>query len=96
MTLKQGQGHQNWYDLIDPKQGYNHAKFAEHTFNIITSSKILSNQEACQLSPVSMYRSFFKKRKKKWIIHHLPDVLNNLIKVQTQSDRNIQFSVKAV
>ena len=27
VTLKQGQGHQTWYELVDPKQGYNHAKF---------------------------------------------------------------------
>ena len=26
VTLKQSQGHQTWYDLADPKQGYNHAK----------------------------------------------------------------------
>ena len=29
MTLKQGQGHQPWYILVDPKQCYNHAKFEE-------------------------------------------------------------------
>ena len=27
VTLKQGQGHQTWYHLADPKQGYNNAKF---------------------------------------------------------------------
>ena len=27
VTLKQGQGHQTWYILVDPKQGYNNAKF---------------------------------------------------------------------
>ena len=27
VTLKQGQGHQTWYRLVDPKQGYNNAKF---------------------------------------------------------------------
>ena len=26
MTLKQGHGHQTWYELVDPKQGYNNAK----------------------------------------------------------------------
>ena len=27
VTLKQGQGHKTLYDLVDPKQGYNQAKF---------------------------------------------------------------------
>ena len=27
MTLKLGQDHQTWYDLLDPKQGFDHAKF---------------------------------------------------------------------
>ena len=27
MTLKQYQGHQTWYKLVDPKQGYNNVKF---------------------------------------------------------------------
>ena len=27
VTLKYGQGHQTWYELVDPKQGYNYAKF---------------------------------------------------------------------
>ena len=27
VTLKQGQSQQTWYDLVDPKQGYNNAKF---------------------------------------------------------------------
>ena len=26
VTLKQGQGHKTWY-MVDPKQGYNKAKF---------------------------------------------------------------------
>ena len=27
VALKQGQGHQTWYDNVAPKQGYNHAEF---------------------------------------------------------------------
>ena len=33
VTLKQGQGHQAWNELVDPKQGYNHAKFERPPFN---------------------------------------------------------------
>ena len=29
VTLKQGQGHQTWCALVDPKQGYNNAKFEQ-------------------------------------------------------------------
>ena len=31
VTLKQDQGHQTWYELEDPKQGYNNAKFEKNT-----------------------------------------------------------------
>ena len=27
VTLKQGQGHQTWNELLDPKQGHNYVKF---------------------------------------------------------------------
>ena len=29
MTLKQGQVHQTWYALVEPKQGYDNEKFAK-------------------------------------------------------------------
>ena len=32
-TLKWGQGHQTWYEFLDPKQGYNHAKFERSPLN---------------------------------------------------------------
>ena len=34
-SLKQGQGHQTWYKLVDPKQGYNNAKFEKSRLNSI-------------------------------------------------------------
>ena len=33
MTIKQGQGLQTWYELVDPKQGYNNAKFEKPHLN---------------------------------------------------------------
>ena len=36
VTLKQGQGHQTWYKLVDPKQGYNNAKFGKPRFNTVS------------------------------------------------------------
>ena len=35
MILKQGQGHQTWYELVDPKQGYNYAKFEKPHMNTV-------------------------------------------------------------
>ena len=35
MTLKQGQGHQTWYELVDPKQGSNTAKFEKPCLNSV-------------------------------------------------------------
>ena len=32
LTFTPGHGHQTWYELADPKQGYNHAKY-EHLPN---------------------------------------------------------------
>ena len=33
MTLKQSQGHQTYNENVNPKQGYNHAKFEGSCFN---------------------------------------------------------------
>ena len=35
MTLKYGRGNQTWYELVDPKQGYNYAKFEKPPFNSV-------------------------------------------------------------
>lgn len=29
LTLKQGQGHSTWYEMVDPKQAINHLKLME-------------------------------------------------------------------
>ena len=60
VILKQDQDHQTWYDLIEPKQGYNHAKFERPPLNSIRKKMmltVLSNQETCQLSPLNMCAS---------------------------------------
>ena len=33
VTLKQDQGHKTWYELEDPQQGYNNAKFEKPRWN---------------------------------------------------------------
>ena len=35
VTLEQGQGHQTWYELVDPKQGYDYAKFEKPCMNSV-------------------------------------------------------------
>ena len=59
MTLKQGHGNQTWYELVDPKQGYNNAKL-KNTGTVSAekpTTKFLSNQETRQLSPLNVFES---------------------------------------
>ena len=60
VTLKQSQGHKTWNDIVDHKQGHNHAKFDDalivsekHT----TAKKKNSNKEICQLSLLNMCKN---------------------------------------
>ena len=39
LTLKQGQGHQTWYVLVDAQQGYNHANFEKPRLNSVHEKK---------------------------------------------------------
>ena len=55
VTLKQDRGNQTWYELADPKQVYDNAKFEKPCLNSVskkkTTIKFLSNQETHQLPP---------------------------------------------
>ena len=44
MPLKQRQGHQTYNDNIDPKQGYNHAKFERSCFDGVLERKQTNKQ----------------------------------------------------
>ena len=35
VNLKQGQGHQTWYELEDPEQGYNNTKIEKTSLNSV-------------------------------------------------------------
>ena len=80
VTLKQGQGHQFWYELPAAEQGYtyNHAQFERPPLNSVIQKvnvkSFLSNQKPCQLS-----LKYVKKKgeKTQWCIHCLLDLLNN-------------------
>ena len=49
VTLKQGHGHQTWYELLDPKQGYYCAQF-ERPKTVSAKKPILSNQKTSIIS----------------------------------------------
>ena len=67
VTLKQSQGHQTLNDNVDPKQGYNHAKFERSCFiNIVREKAKIQEEEICQLSPLNMCDN-----QKQWYIHDL-------------------------
>ena len=34
VTLKLGQGHQTWYELVDPKQAYNNTNFENLAWSV--------------------------------------------------------------
>ena len=55
VTLKQGQGHPTWYELLDLKQGHNHAKFVKPCLNHVHKKATITvfvKQETRQLSEV--------------------------------------------
>ena len=77
VTLKQAQGHQVRYEVVDPKQGYNHA-VSETSLNVHEKKQhYVFYQQTCQLSPLNMC-----KRPKQWYIHDLFGVLNNPTRLQ--------------
>ena len=48
------QGHQSWYELVDPKQGSNHTKFERSCFKCPTILIFFFFQiSKCQISPLS-------------------------------------------
>ena len=86
VTLKQGESHQTKNDNVDPKQGYNYAKFERSCFNGVREKHniifFVSNQEICKLSPLDM--CYHQKR---WYIYELLEILNNPMKCQLNQIR---------
>ena len=72
MTLKQGQHRQTWYELLDQKQGYNHAKFERpplqsHSVLQNPNVKVLVKSENTSI----IYLEYVQKLKIVICIHHL-------------------------
>ena len=62
VTLKQGQGHQTWYELVDPKQGCNNGKFEKPHLKLNSvqekaNDKVFVKSETCQLSLLNIFES---------------------------------------
>ena len=61
VTLKQGQGHQTWFELVDSKQGCYNTNFEKSRLNSVPQKKsqkhFSSNQETGKLSPLHMHES---------------------------------------
>ena len=82
--MKHGHGYQTWYELVDPKQGYNGAMFEKLHLDSVREKaydNVLSNQETCQLYPFNLFESQIQ-----WYIHAL-SVLNNPTKFQLNRTR---------
>ena len=76
--LKKGQGHQAWYELADPKQGYNNAKFEKLRLNSVREKPmIIFLVRSGNMSMIFLEMCKRKKKKRRSYIHHLLDVLNN-------------------
>ena len=61
MTLKQGQGHQTWDELLDPEQDYNHAEFERPPLNSVRQKAnikvYVKSEKKRQLYPLNMCKS---------------------------------------
>ena len=58
--MKQGQGHQTWYDLVDPKEGYNNANFEKPRLNGVhekVNNKDFVKSENISFLPINMFES---------------------------------------
>ena len=68
VTLKQRQGHQNYNDNVDSKQGYNHAKFERPCFNGVWGKAIVFHRgNTSIISPECVQQQKNTQAKKKSI-----------------------------
>ena len=66
MTLEKGLGHQTWYNLVDPKQGYNYTNVERFPLdNVREKVSIKVFVELEKISYLPRIRANVKKKKKK-------------------------------
>ena len=92
VTLQQNLDHQTWYESTDPRQGYNHVNFERSRLNSFQKKamlKFLSNQETCQLSPLSRCES-----PRHLYIFDLVDIVNNYTNFQLNRTITCKYQLK--
>ena len=68
VTLKEGQGHQTWYELVDPKQDDNNVKFQKPCLNSVcekASDKVFVKSVNMWVISLEYVQKFKKKEEKK-------------------------------
>ena len=65
VTFKQVQGNETWYELVDPKQDYNHAKFEKLQFNSVKKREL-----TLRFHPIRKYANFYYLHWIKSVISH--------------------------
>ena len=85
VTLKHGQGHLNWSELVDPKQDNNNAKFEKPRLKSVCEKA--NDKVFVKWGNMSIISRDLCGSKKYWYIHDLFDVLNNPTKFQINKIR---------
>ena len=70
LTLKQDQGHQTWYKIVDPKLGDNKAKFEKSRLNGVcekANNKVLV--KSANMPVISLEYAQKKRKKKKEVVY---------------------------
>ena len=80
VTLKQSQGHQSYNDNVDPKQGYNHAKFERFCVNGVQENAIV--KAFFTRGNMSLTSFEHAQKSEQWYTHDLLEVINNCTKFQ--------------
>ena len=104
MTLKQSPGHQTYNENVDLEQDYNHAKFERFGFdsvqekgNIKVGFFFLSNEEICQLFPLSLCQNTKNNNNnKKTVYSWFTWCDQQSYKVSTYPNKKMNISVKTV
>ena len=88
-------GHQSWYELLGPEQGYDHTKFERPPINsICQKANIKVFVKSGNMSIISL--EYVQKWKKLWYSHYLLNLLNSSTKFELNLDKNTTFLVKTI
>ena len=97
VTLKRSQSHQIKNNNVDPKKGYNHAKFERSCFSVVSEKKQFDSFFVCffQTRKYVNYFSLNMRENQKWrYIYDLLNVINTHTKFQLNRIRTYNFQFK--